>query len=84
MRQGFAIAVSVLILRRAAFPVTCRKTDRFYDGRPPMTFSRHYLTQQAALDAVDRLPLRWTGRQVLLVARTATSRMQFIHRSQTS
>ena len=27
--------------------------DRFYDGRPPMTFSRHYLAQQAALEAVD-------------------------------
>ena len=21
---------------------TCRKTDRFYDGRPPITFSCHY------------------------------------------
>ena len=29
------------------------RLDRFYDGRPPMTFSRHYLAQQAALDAVD-------------------------------
>ena len=39
---GFCNAISVLILRREPSPFTCRKTDRFYDGRPPMTLSRHY------------------------------------------